>query len=155
MENNKKDYLIKVMGIQEVDNEKDQIELTTIGSYISKENGHSFIGYKEYDEDDPTISSNNLVKVEGDDRVTIIRNGGMQTRLILEKGRRHQCHYRTPMGDLMIGVFADTIQNDLSPIGGKLHVRYSLDFNNEHISNNEFYIDVTEKGDTNADTKHS
>ena len=135
-----------IIGIQELDGEKDKIEMTTTGSYINK-NGHSYIGYKEYDEDDPNISSNNVIKVEDNSRVTIIRNSGKQTRLILEKGKRHQCHYRTIMGDLMIGVFADIINADLDDNGGKLHVKYSLDFNNDFISNNEFYIDIKAKNE--------
>lgn len=138
-------YLISVTGIQEVDGERDKIELTTVGSYMINSRGNTYIGYKEYDEDNPAISSNNVVKVESDNKVTIIRGGGAQTRLILEKGRRHQCHYRTIMGDLMIGVFTDTINNNLTDKGGKLHVSYELDFNNEFISKNEFYIDVKEK----------
>lgn len=142
---NKNEYLISVTGIQEVDGEKDKIELQTVGSYLLKP-GRAYIGYKEYDEENPSISSNNLIKVKNDNLVTIIRNGEVETRLILEKGRRHLCHYRTVVGDLMIGVFADTINNELTDKGGKLHVSYSLDFNNELISNNEFYIDVKEKG---------
>lgn len=138
-------YLISVTGIQEVDGERDKIELTTVGSYMINSRGNTYIGYKEYDEENPAISSNNVVKVESDNKVTIIRGGGAQTRLILEKGRRHQCHYRTIMGDLMIGVFTDTINNNLTAKGGKLHVSYELDFNNEFISKNEFYIDVKEK----------
>lgn len=139
-------YLISVTGIQEVDGEKDSIELTTVGSYMINNRGNKYIGYKEYDEENPSISSNNVVKVENDDKVTIIRNGGQQTRLILERGKRHQCHYRTIMGDLMIGVFTDSITSNLDDKGGKLHVSYELDFNNEFISKNEFYIDVKEKG---------
>ena len=139
-------YLISVTGIQEVDGEKDSIELTTVGSYMINNRGNKYTGYKEYDEENPSISSNNVVKVENDDKVTIIRNGGQQTRLILERGKRHQCHYRTIMGDLMIGVFTDSITSNLDDKGGKLHVSYELDFNNEFISKNEFYIDVKEKG---------
>ncbi len=145
MEKTKKEYLISVTGIQEVDGEKDKIELQTVGNYMLKP-GHAYIGYKEYDEENPSISSNNIVKVENDSKVTIIRNGEIKTRLILEKGRRHQCHYRTIMGDMMIGVFADTIKNELDENGGRLYVSYSLDFNNELISNNEFYINVENKG---------
>lgn len=144
MDNKKNEYLISVTGIQEVDGEKDKIELQTVGKYIMKPD-HAYIGYKEYDEENPSVSSNNIIKVENDNKVTIIRNGEIQSRLILEKGRRHQCHYRTMVGDMMIGVFADTINNELNDNGGKLHVSYSLDFNNELISNNEFYIDVQEK----------
>ncbi|MBQ5346453.1 MAG: DUF1934 domain-containing protein [Ruminococcus sp.] len=145
MEDKKNEYLISVTGIQEVDGEKDKIELQTIGNYMLKTD-HAYIRYKEYDEENPSISSNNVVKIENDSKVTIIRNGEVNTRLILEKGVRHQCHYRTLMGDMMIGVSTDTITNRLNENGGKLHVSYSLDFNNELISNNEFYIDVQEKG---------
>jgi uncharacterized beta-barrel protein YwiB (DUF1934 family) len=137
-------YLINIIGIQTLDGEKDKIELTTGGSYIMK-GDHAYIGYKEYDEDNPSVSSNNLIKVEGKDRVTVIRNNGKQTRLILEENKRHQCHYRTPMGDLMIGVFADIINSELNENGGSLHVKYSLDFNSDFISQNEFYIEVKSK----------
>ena len=47
----------------------------------------------------------------------------------------------------MIGVFADIINADLDDKGGKLHVKYSLDFNNDFISNNEFYIDIKAKNE--------
>lgn len=137
-------FLINITGIQELDGQKDKIEMTTAGSYVMKKN-HTYISYKEYDDENPQISSGNIIKVEGNDKVTIIRNGGKQTRLILEKGKRHQCHYRTIMGDLMIGVFADTINAELNEKGGKLHVKYSLDFNSDFVSNNEFYIDVKSK----------
>lgn len=137
----KDNYLISITGIQVLDGERDVIEMTTTGSYIQK-NGHSYIGYKEYDKDNPEICSNNLIKVESDDKVIIMRNEGKQTRLILERGKRHQCHYRTIMGELMIGVFSDTIDSQLDENGGKLHVKYSLDFNSSFASENEFYIDI-------------
>jgi len=137
----KDNYLISIKSSQELDGEKDTIEMTTLGSYIQK-NGHSYIGYKEYDKDNPEISSNNLIKVESPDRVVIMRNEGKQTRLILEKGKRHQCHYRTIMGDLMIGVFSDIIDANLDEKGGTLHARYTLDFNSSFASKNEFIIDI-------------
>lgn len=136
-------YLISIKGIQELDGDKDTIEMTTTGSYIQK-NKHTYIGYKEYDHDNPNISSNNLVKVESADKIIIMRNEGKQTRLILEKGKRHQCHYRTIMGDLMVGVFCDTINCSLDENGGKLYARYTLDFNSSFASRNEFFIEVKE-----------
>lgn len=142
-------FLISIKGIQVIDGEKDVIEMTTTGKYIKK-NDHAYIGYKEYDRDNPEICSNNLIKVENEDKVTIVRNEGKQTRLILEKGRRHQCHYRTVMGDLMIGVFSDTISSQLDENGGKLYVKYSLDFNSSFVSKNEFYIDITNIGRGNS-----
>ena len=144
----KNNSLISVTGIQEVDGEKDKIELQTTGSYMINKRQNIYIGYKEYDEENPALSSNNVVKVERDDKVTIIRGGANQTRLILEKGKRHQCLYRTIMGDLTIGVSTETIKNELTEHGGRLHVSYELDFNNEFMSKNEFFINVQKKGDT-------
>ncbi len=140
----KENYLISIKGIQVLDGEKDSIEMTTGGSYIQK-NNHTYIGYKEYDPDNPEISSNNLVKVESKNKVIIMRNEGKQTRLILEKGKRHQCHYRTIMGDLMVGVYCDTIECKLDENGGKLYASYTLDFNGSFASKNEFYITVDSK----------
>lgn len=77
--------------------------------------------------------------------VTITRKGAMSSQLMLEKGKRHQCLYQTPAGDLMIGVFTKTMNNSLSKKGGTLEVSYTLDFNNDLVSENKFKITVEEK----------
>lgn len=137
-------YIITVTGIQEVDGEKDKIEVTTTGDYMEK-NGHKFIKYKEYDNEDPNISLDTVVKVEGDSKVSIIRMGDRPSRLILENGVRHQCHYSTVMGDLMMGVYTSEIEQKLTDSGGDLRVKYQLDFFSDLVSDNEIYINVKEK----------
>lgn len=137
-------YIISVIGIQEIDGEKDKIEVITTGEYIEK-NGHRYIKYKEYDNDNPGVVTDTLVKIESDSKVTIIRYGEHQSRLILEKGVRHQCHYHTPMGDLMMGVYTSRVNNKLSRNGGEITVKYQLDFFADLVSDNEFHITVKEK----------
>ena len=101
---------------------------------------HCYIGYKEYDEDAPQSFYDNLIKVQ-DNTVTITRKGPMRSQLMLEKGRRHQCLYQTPAGDLMIGVFTKTIEQLPSPKTAEtLEVSYTLDFNNDLVSENKFKI---------------
>ena len=140
-ENNK--YIISVTGIQEVDGEKDKIEVIVTGDYIEK-NGHRYIKYKEYDAEDPNIVLDTVVKVE-DGKVSIIRMGERPSRLILQQGVRHQCHYNTVMGDLMMGVYTSAIENNLTEKGGDLTARYQLDFFADLVSDNEFHINVKEK----------
>lgn len=140
-ENNK--YIISVTGIQEVDGEKDKIEVIVTGDYIEK-NGHRYIKYKEYDAEDPNIVLDTVVKVE-DGKVSIIRMGDRPSRLILQQGVRHQCHYNTVMGDLMMGVYTSAIENNLTDNGGDLVARYQLDFFSDLVSDNEFHINVKEK----------
>lgn len=136
-------YLISIIGEQTLDDDTDKIEVITAGNYILK-NGHSYIGYKEYDENAPGSYFDNLIKVDGN-TVTITRKGPMKSQLILEKGRRHQCLYQTPAGDLMIGVFTKTLKNALDKSGGTLEVSYTLDFNTDLVSENRFKITIEEK----------
>ena len=140
-ENNK--YIISVTGIQEVDGEKDKIEVIVTGDYVEK-NGHRYIKYKEYDAEDPNIVLDTVVKVE-DGKVSIIRMGDRPSRLILQQGVRHQCHYNTVMGDLMMGVYTSAIEDNLTDNGGDLVARYQLDFFSDLVSDNEFHINVKEK----------
>lgn len=141
MQTNNEKYLLNITGIQDVDGDKNEIEVITTGEYILK-NGKRYIKYIEYDNENPNISSSNVVKVEGNSKVTIIRKGEFDSRLILEKGRRHQCHYRTMFGDLMVGVYTDTIDAKLDDEGGTINVKYQLDFNSDLMSNNEFIITI-------------
>lgn len=100
--------------------------------------------YKEYDEDNPSSKITSILKIEGNQKVTLIRNGGQNSRLILEKGQRHLCHYDTGYGSMMVGVFANRIHTDLTDNGGKLEVSYSLDINSGLTSINEIFINIKE-----------
>ncbi len=136
-------YLISVLGTQDIQGEKDSIELKTTGNYY-EEDSKRYIKYKEYDEENPEICTLNTIIIDGD-TVSVIKTIPGESRLILQKGVRHQCHYSTMFGDLMVGVFTDTIKNNLNQNGGELYVRYSLDFNAGLVSKNEINIKVEVK----------
>lgn len=141
----KEDYLIKVTGIQEIDGESDKVEIITSGTLMYRDSKF-LIKYTERDNDDPRIAIDNSVLANGNTQVTVIRSLGGESRLILEKGRRHQCIYSTVAGDLSVGVYTDYIKNTLIPdVGGKLSLKYSLDFNAGLVSNNELHITITKK----------
>ena len=140
----KERYLISILGEQNIDGETDRVEVITAGNFMKKRD-HFYIGYKEYDDDNPEISFDNLIKVEGD-MVTISRKGPMRSQLLLQRGKRHQCIYQTVAGDLTIGVFTKTLNNNLTEKGGTLEVSYTLDFNTDFVSDNRFFIKIKEKG---------
>ena len=145
-EKDKERYLISILGEQKLDGETDKIEVLTAGNFMKRKD-HYYIGYKEYDEDNPETYYNNLIKVEGD-TVTINRKGPMRSQLMLQKGRRHQCIYQTIAGDLNIGVFTKILKNNLTSKGGSLEVSYTLDFNTDLVSENRFLITIEEKQNT-------
>ena len=136
-------YLISILGKQIVDGEKGEISLTTVGSYTTR-GDKRYIVYHEYDEDLPHAKITSILKIEDNKKVTLIRNGGQNSRLILEKGKRHLCHYDTGVGSMMVGVFANKIVSDLNEHGGDLEVHYSLDINAGLSSLNEIFINVKE-----------
>ena len=88
----RKDFIINIVGTQYVDGEMDKVEIMTLGHYAVK-NGTRYIMYKEYPEENKQSEKTTIVKVESENKVSIIRAGEYQSRLLLEKGRRHQCHY--------------------------------------------------------------
>ena len=138
----KKDVLIKIKGVASVDGEKEVIELTTIGNFYKKSNNYYLI----YDESEATgyEGMTTTLKVEGNDCVTMERAGKTRSQLIIEKGKRHLCHYDTGNGELMIGVSAKKINSMLNDDGGELYFNYSLDINSSLASENEVFIDVKE-----------
>ena len=146
-------YVISIIGRQYVDGEKGEIQMTTLGSY-TKKGGNRFIMYREYDPDEPDVKTTSILKIEDNRQVTLIRNGGQQSRLVLEKGQRHLCHYDTGFGSMMVGVFANSITSDLTDEGGNLEVSYSLDINSGLTSMNEIFINVEEAEHVKASSEY-
>ena len=136
-------YLISILGKQIVEGEKGEISLTTFGSYTTR-GDKRYIVYNEYDEETPGVKTTSVLKIEDNKKITLIRNGEQHSRLILEKGKRHLCHYDTGYGSMMVGVFANKLVSDLNEHGGDLEVHYSLDINAGLSSLNEIFINVKE-----------
>ncbi len=136
-------YLISIKGSQDVEGEVGKVELTTLGSYV-KRGASRYIVYKEYASDETPAERTSILKIEGSSRLTLMRKGGDNTRLILENGKRHLCQYDTGYGNLMIGIFTSRLDSDLNDAGGSLNVRYTLDVNSALSSTNELSITVKE-----------
>lgn len=127
----------------------DVIELITAGRYYNK-NGSFYITYKE-SEATGLEGVTTTLKVDGEDCVTLIRNGSQKSRLLLEKGRRHLCHYDTGFGPLMVGVSGCNIKSCLDDLGGELVFKYTLDINSNTVSQNEVFVSVKEEISNNVE----
>lgn len=139
----KENYLISILGRQTVEEETGEIELTTLGSYVER-NGSRYIVYKEYAPEEGGNARTSILKVESSRKMTLMRGGADSTRLILEEGRRHLCHYDTGFGVMTVGVFTNRFHADLNDTGGRLEVSYTLDVNANLSSVNEITITVKE-----------
>jgi uncharacterized beta-barrel protein YwiB (DUF1934 family) len=145
-------FLISIRGRQKVDDETGEIELTTLGSYVKR--GESrFIVYKEYTSEEQNTTRTSILKIDGGSKVTLMRGGDDNTRLILERGKRHLCQYDTEYGNMMIGVFTSRMQSELDDLGGSLEVSYTLDVNSNLSSQNEIFITIKEANNNDVENR--
>ncbi len=82
------------------------------------------------------------LRYEGDGVVTMTRAGEYTTQMIFEREKRHSCHYMTPMGEIVMGVFARKVESDIKENTGSLLLNYTIDINADFAAINELKITV-------------
>ena len=121
------------------DGDADSSELITTGTFEGTEDDYR-ITYTEQDE--ALKDSTTTLHVEGRRRITLVRVGSTSAEMILEEHKRHNCHYDTPYGGFILGVYAKQITSNVLPgkACGALAFRYTLDFNSANTTENELNI---------------
>lgn len=138
----KKEVLLNIMGVQGIDDNKDSIEFSTVGTMETDLSGTHFC----YDESQilKAGSIKTTLNILNDGSVILERSGDINTRLVLEKAKRNSCHYNTPFGEMMIGIYCNRLEVDLNGATGRVFMDYSIDSNFREISKNEVTINIKE-----------
>ena len=137
-----KDVLIEIKGTQGLDNDENVIELTTVGQMAFK-NGKYYLFYND-GESLGQVGVKTTLKTDGNNHVVINRSGTLESRLSIKNGQRSQCFYSTEYGQIMLGIFGESIVNFLTDYGGSRSMWYTIDANNGLISRNKVEINVRE-----------
>ncbi len=132
----KEKVIITISDCHEIDGEKEQSQLTTVGELERTENGCILF----YDETEDFSGSRVTVTYTGE-RIDMVRSGAYCANLTIEPGRRYTCAYSTEYGDLTLGIFGKEIQAGLNEKDGHLFFSYTLDFDSGFCSQNELSID--------------
>ena len=74
--------------------------------------------------------------------VSLTREGEYPLDITLEQGVRHNCYYDTPAGLMHLGVFARSVESNISRTGGRIKLAYTLDFYADLMSSNKMEIKV-------------
>lgn len=149
MFNIKEDYTVNITSKHIVDDSEDKLDLITFGTF--KEKGDKkYIIYKEYDEKIPGKFKICMIKIDSENLVTLIKNDIAQTRLVLEKGKRHYSPYYTNVGSLTLGIFTNYVNFKKQYDKVILELKYSLEFNSNLMSINEIKIVATKKPEENV-----
>lgn len=123
----------------------DIMELITEGTFKPIKLGNADGWEISYEDSEATgfAGSTTTVTCIGDELASMRRSGSADSHLVIEKGRRHHCHYGTEYGDMLLGISASRIINRLSEEGGVLYFKYTIDINSAFVSENEIYFEVS------------
>ena len=138
----KKDAIIRIVSKQQTENGDNTSEMSVVGT-VTYDDDKSVIEYIENNEE--TGAEDTAITVFSNDTVSIVRNGQFSSEMMVEKNNRHLTFYRTPYGELTMGIYGNQVEWSRDDKGAVLKMRYSLDFNNGLISENTMIIYVEEK----------
>ena len=138
-----KEVLIDIKGTQRTDGDEDVVELTTVGK-MNTVNGKTYLQYDVCTESEAD-GVNCLIKIDHkDNSVVMQRSGAYNSRMYIKKGQRHTCHYETVGGVLTMGIFGESIKDEMTADGGRLYMSYTIDVNYGMLSRNSVEIKVKE-----------
>lgn len=136
------DFLIKVVTVQVVEGEKDELEITTSATLEGDTDDYT-IRYKELDsEDNESVTT---LHVENGNCINVSRDGEISTHMIIEMGVRNISHHITPYGTFSLGINAISIDSRVTRQGGTLDFKYTTDLEMSVMSEIEFHITLTKK----------
>lgn len=137
-----KKVIINIKGTQGLDGELDTVELMTEGRLGFRDEGILL----SYDEGEIIGEKGvkTLLRIKDDGTVILQRTGAMRTRLVVQQGSRNSCFYCTDAGEIVIGIFGESIDHNLTAAGGTLRMSYTIDSNLQLISRNVVEITVRE-----------
>ena len=136
----KKKCTVRLTDIQMEEDERRTVEITTQGVYEWREDGYSLRFEELFDEG---VRSMTTIRSSGNGCVTVIHRGDVTTELTVELGKRHNCHYVTPYGELLIGIDAVEIEEQLNENGGTLKLIYSIDYYAAVAAMKEITVEIT------------
>lgn len=137
MQNRK--VLLSVTGIaQNVGTDDDAMHLVTTGLLSGGKDAWK-LRYRETQPD--SQESHRVTLTMGDGAVTLQREGGFNTNMVFVQGRRFQGNYRTPHGELDMGVFPTHVRYAVDDEDqGEVTLKYQLDLQGQFASMRELLI---------------
>lgn len=138
-----KEVIVSLQGLQNMEQEEGEpVELISSGNYIF-ENGKHLIQYEEVDEADQEITNVTLLLEK--DHVEIIKQGMSNVQMVFDSSRKTTSCYKTPYGDLMVGI--NTTEISMKELEDIINVelKYALDMNYNHVADCKVMIKIASK----------
>ncbi len=133
--------IISIKGKQlYAESDPDEMELVTSGTLKRDGQGGFTISYQESELTGLEGTTTKLHICGG--KVTLLREGSINSQMVFEEGRRHLSMYETPYGELSIGVNTKRMRSTLGEAGGDLEIDYAIEIDNLLAGQNLFRMNV-------------
>lgn len=138
-----KEVIISIKGMQRYeDSPTDTIELVTQGRLQAHEQGGYTLSYQE----------SKLTGLEGTrttfqiepERITLMREGEVNSQMVFQQGQRHLSMYSTPYGDLAVGINTRHLLQSRDGAKGRIEIDYAIEIDHAVAGHNVFEIDFKE-----------
>ena len=138
-----KEILLSIKGLQFLeDNNEDEIEVITTGTYFQKDGRHSI----KYDEVMEGLEGKiqNLIKINGKS-MEVTKRGLSNVHMVFEENKKNVTYYDTPFGNLLVGIAATNIDLNESKDIIDVKVDYALEVNYEHLADCTISMNIQAK----------
>lgn len=117
--------LLKIKDVSSDGVDTDTVEMETTCRYYGDEINYTIEFDEIFAED---MKSHTVLRVKDGKCAHLLRRGSINTELIIEKGKRHNCAYSTPYGELMVGITATDFESRKQGNLLRLKMNYTVDF---------------------------
>lgn len=136
-------FLLDVKGVQKYrDQEPDVIEMTTEAS-LTGEDGVLFLRYAESDL--TGLKGTDTTFELRKDKVILRRSGAVTSEMVFVPGEVHQSLYNMEDGALMITIRTTAVEDEMTLIGGSLHVSYEITIEGLGMGQIDYWLRVRPK----------
>lgn len=118
----------------------DQMELVTEGRLVRRGEGSFTVSYEET-ELTGLEGTTTVLHIDGP-KVTLLREGTVNSQMVFEEGRRHLSMYETPYGALSVGINTRRMKSTLGEGGGDLEIDYAIEIDNLLAGRTMFRMNV-------------
>lgn len=138
-----KKCIISIKGLQTYTTGEDDsdIELLTEGVFY-KADGVYFCEYKE-SEITGLDGTDTAIEI-GDNYVSLERSGTVNSQMLFMEGRKTSSLYNMQFGELLIDIYTEKLNVNITENGGEISVDYIIDINNATSGRNKFEITIRE-----------
>ena len=128
----KREVIVSIKGLQYAlaEGEDQRVETINRGTFYTR-NNKNYVVYEETMSEDAIVKS--MLKFD-DNYLELSRKGPYSLHMTFEEGKKNYTSYKTPYGELMIGIDTTAVRCEENEDEINMAVEYDMEVNYEHLA---------------------